>query len=73
MSEYVTGRTVSQQLVKDVPPTTYFHDWQVVENAFTMTLPVPGLHILTLNFTRVGGDPLVHWGNLIWVNFVEAK
>ncbi len=73
LSEYATGRTVSQQLVKDVPSTKYFHDWEIVEDAFSMTVPIPGLHVLTLNFTRVGGDPLVHWGNLIWADFAEAK
>lgn len=67
MSDYHTGLTVDQQTAM-VPKTTYFHDWEVAENAITMMLK-PGWSVLTLNMTSVGGDPAIHWGNWIWMDW----
>lgn len=67
ISDYHTGLTIDEQSA-ELPQTTYFHDWATKEDAFTMLLK-PGWSVLTLNMTSVGGDPAIHWGNWIWVDF----
>lgn len=67
MSDYHTGLAIDEQTVA-LPRTTYFHDWAVQEDAFTMQLK-PGWSVFTITAASVGGDPAIHFGNWIWVNF----
>jgi hypothetical protein len=72
LNAYESGELVSKQVVTDVPKTVYFHDWEVLEGAAVMGVPEGGLYMLTVEFAKVGGDPKVHWGNLIWMDFHEV-
>lgn len=70
MSDYHSGETIDQA-TSSLPSTHYFHDWQIQRDAFQMALK-PGWSVLTLNMTSVGGDPAIHWGNWIWVDFKKV-
>lgn len=70
MADYHTGLTIDEQTV-ELDRSVFFHDWLVAENALTMLLK-PGWSIFTLNMTSVGGDPTIHFGNWIWINFRQT-
>ena len=70
MADYHTGLTVDEQMV-ELGRSVYFHDWLQKDDAFTMLLK-PGWSVLTLNMTSVGGDPAIHFGNWIWINFRQT-
>ena len=67
VNDYHTGLPIAQASVA-FPKTTYFHDWSVQEKALSLPFK-PGWSVLTLNMTSVGGDPEIHWGNWISIDF----
>lgn len=71
MSDYHTGLTIDQQTVA-LTKMTYFHDWDVKRDAFTMLL-MPGWSVLTPNMTSVEGDPAIHWGSWIRVDWALKR
>ena len=57
LSNFATGETVWEEVLEDLPATTYFHDWEILPKACTMEVPESeSWWTLTISFKKVGGD-----------------
>lgn len=68
LSNYATGAIVDEQIV-DMPVTTYFHDWAILEKGVAFKNVPEGWNVLTITIADVGEDKKIHFGNFIWLDF----